>query len=468
MTRIWRHQEEAIKWAELRLASGQKYAVFAHGMGSGKTRTALEFLKRQMAARGITRVLVCCPKAVMPAWLKQAGMWLPGVRVLVLDKGTSKDKAKAVEAATADLSPLIVVVNYDSAWRINVLEKVKWDAIVHDEIHRLKSPTGSASRWAGKMCKRHADAVKIGLSGTLIPHSVLDLWAIYRALEAPDCQTFGTTFTLHRAKYAVMANGQNWVVGYRNLEDAHKKIAATTHQIKTLDVIDLPPITYQDIPCDLDPAEARLYREVESDFCAVVESGAVTPKNALEQLLRLQQICGGYVKFDDDAFASKIADTPSKASILADMLEDLPQDEPVVIFCRFRGDIEAAILVCERLRRSYGELSGAKNELAAFQQGTTKTLITQIQSGGIGVDMSMASYCFFYSLGYSLSEYEQAVARLHRPGQSKHTHIYHLVATMNGRKTVDGRVYEALRERKEIVDVILDGYRRGTAPASAG
>ena len=467
MTAIWRHQQEAIEWAEARLANGQKYAIFAHGMGSGKTRTTLEFLRRQMAARGITRVLVCCPKAVMPAWAKQGAMWLDGVRVVVLDKGTSKDKAKVVEAALADLTPVIIVVNYDSAWRINVLEKVKWDAIVHDEIHRLKSPSGSASRWAGKLCKKHAGAIKIGLSGTLIPHSVLDLWAIYRSLESPDCQTFGTTFTLHRAKYAVMANGQNWVVGYRNLDEAHTKIAATAHQVKTLDVIDLPPITYQDVPCDLQPAEARLYREVDADFCAVVEAGAVTPKNALEQLLRLQQICGGYVKFDGDVIASKIADTPSKAATLADMLEDLPLDEAVVIFCRFRGDIEAAIGVCERLRRSYGELSGAKNELASFQQGTTKTLITQIQSGGIGVDMSMASYAFFYSLGYSLSEYEQAVARLHRPGQANHTHIYHLVATLSGRKTVDGRVYEALRERKEIVDVILDGYRRDGA-ASVG
>ena len=456
MTRIWRHQEEAIAWAEARLANGHKYAIFAHGMGSGKTRTTLEFIAR----RGISRVLVCCPKAVIAAWAKQGGLWLSGVRVVLLDKGGSKEKAKVVEAALADTSPMIVVVNYDSAWRIKPLEKVNWDVIVHDEIHRLKSPSGTASRWAGKLCKNHPEAIKVGLSGTLIPHSVLDLWAIYRALESPNLVTWGDTFTLHKARYAVLANGQNWIVGYRNLDHAHEKVAATTHQVKSMDVLDLPPITYEDVSCDLAPAEARLYREIETDFCTVVEAGAVTPKNALEQLLRLQQICGGYVRYDDDAVASKIADTPSKASTLADMLEDLPLDEPVVIFVRFRSDIEACIRVCERLGRSFGELSGAANELADFQHGTTKTLITQIQSGGIGVDMSMASYCFFYSLGYSLSEYEQAVARLHRPGQQKHTFVYHLVATLNGRKTVDGRVYEALRDRKEVVNAILDGYRK--------
>lgn len=194
MTRIWRHQEDAIAWAEARLANGHKYAIFAHGMGSGKTRTTLEFIARLMAARGITRVLVCCPKAVIAAWAKQGGLWLPGVRVVLLDKGGSKEKAKVVEAALADTSPMIVVVNYDSAWRITALEKVNWDVIVHDEIHRLKSPTGRASRWAGKLCKNHPEAIKVGLSGTLIPHSVLDLWAIYRALESPNLVTWGDTF----------------------------------------------------------------------------------------------------------------------------------------------------------------------------------------------------------------------------------------------------------------------------------
>lgn len=463
MTRLWLHQEDAIRWAEVRLAGGHKHVIWNHGMGSGKTRTTLEFLGRQMKARGVSRVLVCCPKAVIAAWAKQTGMWLPDVRVLLLDKGTSKDKAKLLEAALADTSPLIVVVNYDSAWRIGVIEKTRWDAVVHDEIHRLKSPSGSASRWAGKLCKRNPEAIKIGLSGTLIPHSVLDLWAIYRALESPKCETFGDTFTLHKARYAVLAHGQNWIVGYRNLDHAHEKVAATTHQVKSLDVLDLPPITYDDVAAELSAAEARLYREVETEFCSVVEAGTVTVANALVQLLRLQQICGGYVRFDDEATARKIAETPAKAAALADMLEDLPRDEPVVIFCRFRSDIEACKAVCVSLGRSWGELSGDRNDLAAFQHGTTKTLVTQIQSGGIGVDMSMASYAYFYSLGFSLAEYEQAVARLHRPGQKKHTMIYHLVATLHGRKTIDGRVYEAISQRKEFVDVILDGYRKHPA-----
>lgn len=460
---IWRHQEDAIAWAWERTA-----ILWHHGMGSGKTRTTLEFIARKMRERGVSRILVCCPKAVIAAWAKQCGLWIDGVRVLLLDKGTSKQKDGQVAAALADTSPLIVVCNYETVWRLKSVEKVKWDVIVHDEIHRLKSASGVTSRWAGKLCKANPQAIRIGLSGTLIPHSILDAWAIYRAVESPECPTFGTSYTLHKATYAIFPHGQNFPVGWKNLPQAHAKIAATTHHVKSADVLDLPPIQFIDVPANLDPSEARLYREIEREFCAVCAQGTVTPANALVQLLRLQQICGGFVRFDETQKASQIAAKPAKAAVLADMLEDLPSTEPLVVFCRFSSDIAAVKAVCGAAGRTVSELSGQVRELADWQAGKTNVLVTQIQAGGIGIDLTRAAYCWFYSLGYSLAEYEQAVARLHRPGQEKKTVIYHLVATIDGCSTVDGRVYEALRERKDILNVIVDGYQRGHNLAPVG
>jgi SNF2 family DNA or RNA helicase len=464
---IWRHQEDAIAWAWSR-----PWALWHHGMGSGKSRSALEFIKRWLAEHGGSRILVCCPKAVIAAWVKQVGLWAPHIRVVALDKASSAAKEKAFQASIADTSPVIVVCNYESVWRIKGIEKAKWDFLVWDEVHRLKSPSGVASRWARRMVKSNQQAKRLGLSGTLIPHSILDAWAIYAAVEYPMA-VWNPSFTLHKAEHAVFANGpQRFVVGFKNLDKAHAKIAATTHHVRSCDVLDLPPITFEDVPCELSPQEAKLYREVETEFCAVCEAGTVTPANALVQLLRIQQICGGYVRFDGEAAASQIAEHPAKAATLADRLQDLPTTEPLVVFCRFTSDIAAAKAAALADGRTVSELSGHANELADWQAGKTNTLITQIQSGGIGVDMTRCGernccYAFFYSLGYSLAEYEQAVARLHRPGQEKKVFVYHLVATINGRSTVDGRVYEALRERKEVVDVIIRGYSRHNTTAGA-
>lgn len=452
MTKLWQHQEAAIQWMLDRL-----YGILDHGMGSGKTRTTLEYLRR---LGPISRVLVCCPKAVIAAWQKQVGLWWPEVRFLAVDQATRLAKEKALTAALADLSPLIVCCNYDSAWRLDVLEKTRWDVLIWDEVHRLKAPNGRASRWAARVCTKNPKARKFGLTGTVIPNSILDVQPTWRAVESPDCPTFGTSVVRHRQRYSVENPHQRgMVIAWRNLDEAHAKIAATTHRVRSQDVLDLPPIQFLDVPVELTPDEAALYREIETDFVAVVAAGTVTASNALVKLLRLQQICGGSVRFDETPVARQIAEHPAKGSALADMLEDLPPSEPLVVFCRFTSDISLARKVCEASGRTVSELSGRANELAQWQQGYTTVLIAQIQSGGIGIDLTRASYCVFVSLGYSLAEYEQAVARLHRPGQANHTRIYHLIATIRGRATVDGRVYEALRERKEVVNAILDGYR---------
>jgi SNF2 family DNA or RNA helicase len=110
------------------------------------------------------------------------------------------------------------------------------------------------------------------------------------------------------------------------------------------------------------------------------------------------------------------------------------------------------------MHRSASELSGKINSLADWQAGKTTVLVAQIQSGGIGIDLTRASYGVFYSLGHSLSEYLQAIARLHRPGQEKTTRFYSLVATLLGKTTVDGFVYEALSQRKEVIDAIIDAH----------
>lgn len=462
MRHLWQHQIEAIKYAL------DRRDVLLHcGMGTGKTRIALEIIRAMLAGHPNGRWLVGCPKAVIAAWAKQAGMWLPEVRVLALDKGTAKQKEAQVLAALCDTSPLVIVGNYESIRLMPALEKVRWAALIWDEVHRLKSMSGAASKWAAKMCKLNPTAKRIGMSGTLLPQSPMDGCGVWRAVESPECPTFGTSKTLFTNRFFTPhPHIRGAVLGLRRDMAAEfaRRVAATTFHRKSEDVLDLPPLMMEDVLVEMGPTEARLYREVEREFCAVCESGTITPKNAMEAVLRLQQICGGYAKFDDALTATRLEDVPSKQSALEERLDELGRDEQAVVFCRFRSDLDSARAAGEKVGRTVSELSGRMDDLAAWQAGRTTLLVAQIQSGGVGVDMSMCSYGFFFSLGYSLAEYLQAVARLHRPGQTKTTHFYHLIATLPGyRKTVDGRIYQLLSERKEVIDGIISEFKQGHA-----
>ena len=210
-------------------------------------------------------------------------------------------------------------------------------------------------------------------------------------------------------------------------------------------------------PVILSAYAKKLYQVLKSEFVVGVADGTVTASNALTRLLRLQQIGSGWARQDrnietgDEGQLLQI-DT-AKQDALADLMEDLNDEEPIVIFCRFHHDLDAVHTVAAALGRASLELSGRKNELPAWQSGAAPVLAVQIQSGGVGINLVRARYCVFYSLGFSLGEYLQARKRTHRPGQNRNVTYFHLVA----RDTVDEAVYKALEARQDVVESVLKG-----------
>jgi len=181
------------------------------------------------------------------------------------------------------------------------------------------------------------------------------------------------------------------------------------------------------------------------------------------RLLRLQQATSGHAVLDatdDDPDERHVVEVGTeKRDLLADTIEDLPAGERVVVFCRFTHDLDNVRSVAEAQGRAYGELSGRRRDALAddaTMADGVEVVGVQIQSGGVGIDFTAARYCVFYSVGFSLGDYDQALARVHRPGQEHPVTYYHL--TCEG--TIDEIVYEALRQRKDLVEYVL-GLGRG-------
>jgi SNF2 family DNA or RNA helicase len=140
----------------------------------------------------------------------------------------------------------------------------------------------------------------------------------------------------------------------------------------------------------------------------------------------------------------------SKQKLLEDTLEDIGE-EPVAVFCWFHQDLDAVHDACRRVGCKSLELSGRRDELKQWQEGGAQVLAVQIRAGGVGVDFTRARYSVFYSLGFSLADYEQAKCRVHRPGQTRPVEHIHLVA----KGTVDERILRALEKRRDVIDAIL-------------
>jgi SNF2 family DNA or RNA helicase len=212
---------------------------------------------------------------------------------------------------------------------------------------------------------------------------------------------------------------------------------------------------------NLSNSARKTYTTLYRDMVADVGSGKVTVVNALTRLLRLQQITSGFLPVEDEGGTTNLQqiDT-SKQELLADLLEDLPAHEPLVVFFRFTHDADSIRQKVEAAGRRYYELSGRINQLEDWKTECPGDLpagviAVQIRAGGAGVDLTRACYCAYYSLGFSLGDYDQSRRRINRPGQTRPVRFYHLIA--NG--TVDEDVYAALKAKTDVVNHIVDGMK---------
>lgn len=450
MTPPWRHQLAAVRFAEPLPA-----ALWHLGMGTGKTRAALDLIR----LREHRRVLVLAPLSVVPEWQRQADRHHPGFfRVLGLDDGTARRRAASMLDffdRSQSARPTIAVLNYDSFWRPDlfpVIEELDLDLVVYDEIHRLKAPNGKASKAAAKLVERIPN--RLALTGTLMPHSPMDVYGAFRAL---DPSIFGTSFVAFRSRYGIMGGylGKQ-IVGYQRQDDMAQRIARITFEVGR-DVLDLPEAMHMERTFKLPPEAAALYLGLKRDLVAELDSGTVTAANALTRLLRLMQVASGHVGLDLEAGDDerRVREVHrEKAALLSEVLDET-NGEPVVVFCMFRHDIAQALEVCRAAGVSAAELSGKANELGAWQRGESRVLVAQMQSGSEGIDLTRARYCVFWSLGYSLGRYDQALARIHRPGQDRPVTYVHLIAE----GTVDRIVRRALDARRAVVEAVLDAVR---------
>ena len=97
-------------------------------------------------------------------------------------------------------------------------------------------------------------------------------------------------------------------------------------------------------------------------------------------------------------------------------------------------------------------LNGYTKELANWQRGETTVILVQIQAGNAGIDLTRAAICVYYSLDWSLGNYEQSLGRIHRPGQERSVAYYHLLAL----DTVDNDLYNALEDKQEAVGFVTE------------
>ena len=452
----WPNQEEA-----LRFAMSHPACMLDLDMGTGKTRVAIDTV---FARKDSHRILVVCPKAVVPVWRENLTKFATGEWVCWdMQKGSVARKAGGLVHWCQHMgeehpdAKMFVIINYDSVWRHPMNTDILltgFDTVILDESHRAKAAGSKVSRYLAMLGRRVT--YRMCLSGTPMANSPLDVYGQYRFLD-PDI--FGTNYTNFRDEYAIMGGPERrFVVGFKNqnrLNDKFQSIAYTCRMSDIAERIKLPdslPDTERTVT--LPAKDMKAMKDLNKEFIAECRDKVITANNVLTKMLRCQQITSGFCYAQENPLdeGDLVELNTAKEDALTDLLKDISGNSHMVVFCVFKHDLDAVARSASALGVNHRELSGRVNQLEAWKS-SGGVLAVQIQAGAEGVDMTLANHAIYYSLPHSLALYNQSRARLYRPGQKRPVHFVHLIAG----NTIDESMYRALQRKEDVIRSIKEG-----------
>ncbi|MDF9827879.1 superfamily II DNA or RNA helicase [Ereboglobus sp. PH5-10] len=253
--------------------------ILADEMGLGKTLQALALLAAahsESPDSGAAPGLVVCPASLVENWRREAAHFTPRLRAFI-HHGNNR-LARAPDAASHDL----IITSYGTLARDSAFfSKIEFDILIADEAQHLKNRRTQNARTLRSLRARS----RFLLTGTPLENSLDDLRSLFEVLMPGY---------LAPVPPGTRGDERAWHDERLRARTAPYILRRT----KTAVAPELPEKIEQVIYCELEPAQAALYRNVqqntERELLALETSGA--SENAirlatLTQLLRLRQVC---------------------------------------------------------------------------------------------------------------------------------------------------------------------------------
>ncbi len=458
----YRHQEEAFAFVRQLLASPQGGgAALLMEMGTGKTLTSVAITGALWNTGRIQRLLIVAPLSILGVWEDEFQKFAAFDYSLAVLEGTTARKVDTIRHMNG-AALQVLVVNYESAWRLEA-DLLKWapDLIIADEGHKIKTHNIAASKALHRLGAKAK--YRLLLTGTVITNKPVDVFSQYKFA---DPRVYGPSFYLFRNRYFDMTGyGNHTPVMKKSMEaEFTERLYSIAFRATKAECLDLPDTTDIVQRVELEPAAMRTYRQLVKDSYAELAGDIVTVTNVLTRLLRLSQLTGGFLGGDETSATEQISS--AKLNALSDIIESAEQDgKKLVVIARFIPEIRAIGKLLTKKGIRYAQISGEIKDrdaqVAAFQHDPGVTVfVGQIATAGLGITLTAASTMVFYSMDYSMSNYEQTRARIHRVGQRQPCTYIHLVA----KGTVDEKVLQALRDKANLAKALVDDYRAGRNP----
>lgn len=314
--------------------------------------------------------------------------------------------------------------------------------IIEDEIHKGVSNPGTKQ---GKAFLRLKPKYSLGLSGTLLTNSALNLYAPLKFVDG-----FNSNYTAFKSHFVIYGGyGGYQVVGYKNLAELQVLVDTYSIKRKKEEVLDLPEINFKNEYLQMGKAQSKIYAEVLEQTLADVDK-IMASINPLSMLMRLRQ-CTATTEI-----VSSTVNESIKFDRMVEIIEDVVnKGEKLIIFSNWTQVLDFAKL---RIKYGYamvtGEIKDKQAQLDKFtNDDNCKVLLATIGAAGTGLTLTVANTLLFLDSPWNYATFVQVSSRIHRIGQTKNCDIISLLAA----NTIDERIMEIVEKKKKLGEAVVDG-----------
>ncbi|TNE91933.1 MAG: hypothetical protein EP330_03760 [Deltaproteobacteria bacterium] len=429
-----------------RLAHWAPGAVLADDMGLGKTLQTLALLLRRRE-RG--PALVVAPASVNTNWMREAARFAPGLDVRPY-RGSRR--LKLLDA----LGPnQVLVTSWDLMTRdAKALSKHRFATVVLDEAQAIKNP---GTRRARASVALDGEFV-VALTGTPVENRVGEVWSLFRTV-VPGL--LGPAFAFKERFVSPIEKS-----GSSTAQAALSRLIRPflLRRLKSEVARDLPAREEVEVRIALSRAERRIYDRFRTAVVQAMEDEQAKEERfqILAALTRLRQLACDARLVDPDA----AVDGSSKLDRLVHLATDLRDGgHQALVFSQFTGLLGYARTALEEAGLSVRYLDGStplhrrQAEVDAFQAGDGDVFLISLKAGGVGLNLTAASYVVHLDPWWNPAAEDQATDRAHRIGQTQPVTVYRFVAV----DTVEERVLALHDEKRALVEGLLAGTGKAAA-----
>ncbi len=437
---------------------GHRRLVVADEPGVGKTLAAIGSLE----AVDAYPALIVCPPSLTLNWVREVQRAVPHRTV-----GTLTGRKVT---AVPNVDVLVVPDSIIAYWAMRKDEKSgrnvgadlaqhPWKGFVVDEAHRMKGLADQHPAQRARACEIIAraladDAVSLALTGTPILNRPSELWGSLAIARVTDRIARTRAEYMHR--YCdPQSNG--FGVTYRgasNVKELHKMLTSRV-MIRRLraDVLTLPNKGRMTVTVNLDQEARIAIRAAEKN---------------LEQFMRERTGNDNY-NLSDVAQAIVLLNVlrqvtgKGKVKSAVDMANDLlDEGEQVFVVGHHKAVIDGLVtgLIKHQPVVIDGSMNATQKQAAvdAFQSGKARVMVGNIDAAGVGFTLTAASNIIVVELPWTPGQLQQVEDRLHRIGQVNDVMSTIVLADgIDGKSSVDDRLWNLLNEKALVVNNIIDG-----------